>query len=784
MKNKIVLLIIILLYLDTNIFSQNFTQTIRGKVLDDETEQPLPGATVLIKDLESVKGTITNVDGEFQIDNIPVGRHNLTVSFIGYNDIIINNLLLTSSKELVLELKMQEKVTNLKTITVKATSQKEDAVNDMALISARSFTVEETERFAGSLGDPSRMVMNYAGVNSAGDTRNDIVIRGNSPSGLLWRLEGIEIPNPNHFGALGTTGGPVSILNNNLLTNSDFYTGAFPAEFGNALSGVFDLNMRNGNNHNHEYTGQVGFNGFELGAEGPFSKNKRSSYLINYRYSTLSVLNKVGFRITGDAIPQYQDVSFKLNFPMNKGRFSIFGLGGPSYIDMQHDTSSENSYNLVGSDVTFRSGMFAVGSSLVQYLDTNLRLQVNLSAQGSENIASLDSVKNEIPYPYYRSNLRENKYELSSSLKKKFNAKNNLQTGFIVSFYHNNLVDSMKIQDTLAFHDITNTNGDFFLIQAYTQFKHRFTNTLTVIGGIHYQQLTMNNSFAVEPRIAAQWQFNGDQMLNAGFGMHSILQPHTIYFIRTYLPDGSEEETNSELDFTRSNQWILGYKYNFSENLYLKMETYYQYLHDIPVRITEDAVFSMVNAGADFYMPMVDSLENKGKGYNYGLDITLENFLHNGYYFLVTTSLFESKYKNPDNILRNTAFNGNFVFNALTGYEFKIKKYNLLNINIKGVYAGGKRYIPILLDRSITAKQTVYDYNKAFDVQYPNYLRFDVRVGFKQNLKKITQEWAIDLQNITNHKNIFRQQFNAATGKLETDYQMSFFPMFLYRITF
>lgn len=761
-------------------------QTIRGKVLDDETEQPLPGASVLISDLNPIKGTITNAKGEFEFNDIPIGRHNLTISFIGYNEILAHNLLLSSSKELVLEFKMQEKITSLKEVKVSSQkTRKGEATNDMALISARSFTVEETERFAGSLGDPSRMAMNYAGVNSAGDTRNDIVIRGNTPASLLWRLEGMEIPNPNHFGALGTTGGPVSILNNNLLAKSDFYTGAFPAEFGNALSGVFDLKMRNGNNHTHEYTGQIGFNGFELGVEGPFSKAQKSSYLLNYRYSTLAVLNKVGFKLTGEAIPQYQDMSFKLNFPMKKGRFTVFGLGGPSYIEILHDTSQENSYDISGSDVTFNSGMFAIGSSLVQYLDTNLRLQINLSALGSQSKANLDSVNNiGEPYPYYRSDLRENKYSLSASLKKKFSVRHNLQIGFIVSLYHCNLVDSIKQLYSSAFKYVTNTNGDFVLTEAYSEYKYRFSNSLTVSSGIHMQELSLNNSLAVEMRLGLLWRLKSNQSLNSGFGMHSILQSPTTYFIETYQPNGTMIQTNHNLDFTRSNQWVLGYDNYFSDMLHLKMEAYYQYIYDIPVRMKGDPIFSMANAGADFYMPMVDSLINKGTGYNYGLEMTFEKFLYKGYYFLITSSIFDSKYKNPDEVLRNTAFNGNYVNNFLIGYELNIGKNNLLNVNIKYVWAGGKRYVPILLDESITAHETVYDIDKAYEVQYPDYQRFDIRIAFKQNFKKVTQEWAIDIQNVINHKNIFRQQFNPNERRIETDYQMGLFPMFLYRITF
>ena len=257
-------------------------------------------------------------------------------------------------------MKLEEKINNIGEVVVKASAKKAEAQNELAMVSARTFSVEETERFAGSLGDPARMVANYAGVMTQNDSRNDIIIRGNSPSGVLWRMEGIEIPNPNHFGAQGTTGGPVSMVNNNLLTNSDFLTGAFPAEYGNALAGAFDLNLRSGNSTEHEFTGQVGFNGFELGAEGPLLKLKNgqnASYLANYRYSTLEVIDKMGFNVgTGAAIPEYQDITFLVDVPGTKtGRIKLFGLWGKSFIALGRDLSdtAENQYNPRGAATDF-----------------------------------------------------------------------------------------------------------------------------------------------------------------------------------------------------------------------------------------------------------------------------------------------------------------------------------------------------------------------------------------------------------------------------------------------
>ncbi len=225
--------------------------------------------------------------------------------------------------------------------------------NDLAVVSARSFNVDDTKRYAGALGDPSRMAANFAGVVGGNDSRNDIVVRGNSPTGMLWQLEGLNIPNPNHFGALVSTGGPVSILNNNNLDKSDFMTSAFPAQYGNATAGVFDLKLRDGNNQKREFMGQVGFNGFEFGAEGPFSKTSKASYILNYRYSTLAIFQALGIEFgTGSNTPLYQDLNFKVSVPLSKkSKLIAFGIGGSSEVDLLGSEADLNEDNdLYGSE--------------------------------------------------------------------------------------------------------------------------------------------------------------------------------------------------------------------------------------------------------------------------------------------------------------------------------------------------------------------------------------------------------------------------------------------------
>ncbi|MFC2086193.1 carboxypeptidase-like regulatory domain-containing protein [Bacteroidota bacterium] len=768
-----------------------YTSTIRGRVVDKDTDMPLIGATVVLLESSPQVGTITDIDGEFKLDAIEIGRHVLQISFIGYNPVTLNNLMLNSGKEKVLNISMVEKVYKTEEVTVKAYSRKDQAINKMATVSARSFSVEETERFAGSLGDPSRMVANYAGVMAAGDQRNDIIIRGNSPMGLLWRLDGIDIPNPNHFGALGNTGGPVSMLNNNLLTNSDFFTGAFPAEFGNAVAGAFDLRMRNGNNQKREYVGQIGFNGFELGAEGPFKKNSKASYLINYRYSTLAIFNLIGFDIgTGSSIPQYQDLSFKFNFPNTKlGHFSIFGIGGLSYIEL-HDSekdSTEWSYGLAGTDTDFGSDMGVVGLKNTYFFNDNSRIVTKISLQGTRGYTHIDSLidGNTVTFdPFLRSTFNEVKFSFTEEFKQKISAKDFFHAGITYEHYKVKYIDSVNHPTYGKFISRVDTEGDLDLIQSFVQLKHKFNDTFSSFIGLHYQHLTLNNSIAVEPRAGITWNFKENQSLNLGLGMHSQLQPRNSYFTQYYdsITD-SYHETNRDLDFLRSKHIVLGYDNLLNTNLRFKAETYFQYLNDAGV-VEGIPEFSMLNAGDYFYIPVIDSLLNEGNGMNYGVEFTFEKFLSNNYYFLVTTSLFESKYTGYDEEWRNTAFSGNFVINALFGYERKVGDNAILACNFRTIWAGGKRFVPIDLEESIESNSNEYFWEDSYEERYEDYFKIDGRISLKLNGEKINQEWALDIQNMTNNQNIFNESFDPVSEEIKTEYQSGLFPMFLWRIQF
>jgi hypothetical protein len=771
-------------------FAQDLTQTIRGTVLDKQTQSPLPGAVISILNTDPLKATTTDENGKFRFDDILLGRKQLKISLISYKE-KSQTVVLTTGKETVLNIELEESALQGQEVVITAEFDKTKSNNKMATVSSRVFSTEEASRYAGSRGDPARMAANFAGVSGANDSRNDIIVRGNSPLGILWRLNGLDIPNPSHFGSMGSSGGPISILNNNTLDNSDFMTGAFPADYGNATAGVFDLKMRSGNNEKYEFLGMVGFNGFELGAEGPFNKKKKNgSFMINYRYSTLSVFKKIGLDFgTGSAVPQYQDITFKFDLPTKKaGKFSIWGIGGLSYAELlQSQQSKENNlYGYSGRNMLFRSNVGAAGISHTYLINTSSYIKTNVGVSGQYNLIKADRVDtstNPVTVrPEYRNVSYTTKYSFNSTYNKKFNSRNFLNAGVYADLYNTTFVDSIDTYGT-GFVTLRNYNGQTALARGFLQWKHHFSEKFYLNVGVTYQYLILNNSQSPEPRLGLKYEINKKQSLSFGAGLHSQVQPLYVYFATANLGGGKVKETNRNLDFTKAAHAVLAYDVNLFNSIRIKTELYYQYLYSIPVKSRRD-YFSTINLGADFESPNIDSLVNNGTGQNYGFELTLEKFYSKGYYFLLTTSLFESKYIGSDDVQRNTAFNGNYVINALVGKEFKIKEKHTLALDLKITYAGGKRYVPIDIEKSILYQREIKNGSVAYEAQYDPYFRIDVKPSYKLNTKRFTHELSVDIQNVTKHNNIFQQQYDLNTQSIKTDYQLKFFVIPQYRLTF
>lgn len=760
-----------------------------GMVTDRQSEIPLIGANVVLLSEESQPGTITDVDGYFSLDNVAPGRHTLQVSYLGYHSVTLPNILTTTGKEVQLDISLEETIQQIDEVVVTAKVEKDQSNNELATVSSRMFTLEEVTRYSGGRNDASRMAGNFAGVNIANDSRNDIVIRGNSPTGVLWRLEGVPIPNPNHFSTLGTTGGPVSALNTNLLSNSDFLTSAFPSEYGNANAGVFDIQFRSGNRERPEFTAQLSaFSGMEFMAEGPFSKKNNGSFIVSYRHSFVQLAHTAGLDIGTNATPDYRDLTFKVDLRKTKtGSWSFFGIGATSDIDfLAEDVASNDFFAEEGMNSYATSGMGLIGirNNILLNDRTYIRTIASVSRNGNtfrvEEVLDIGEVDEVLDIDD-----QTDRAVISSFINKKVNARLTYRAGMLYERY---LVDAFlrdkQMDSWVVLRDFKDPMG---LLQTFAQFQYRSSDQLTLNGGIHLQYLGLNTDFVLEPRAAINWHLDDVSTLTLGFGVHHQMLPLPLYLLNTANAAGEQVRSNLNADFLASNHYVLGYDRKLGLDWRLKSEVYYQKHYNVPVE-SFPSTFSVLNVGADFAFPEVHNLVNEGSGENYGWELTLEKFFSKNYYALLTGSLFESKYTGSDGVKRNTPFNNRYILNLLGGKEFILpgKNRNALTFDFKWTTAGGRYYTPIDLEQSRLLGREIKDQSRAFASRFDPYFRLDIKFGVRLNNvgKKISQQFYLDLQNITGHKNVFLNRYHKSSEAINTVYQIGFFPDILYRVQF
>jgi len=779
---------LLLIFADEGAAQPILRSSVKGIILDAASLEPLAGASVQLIGSDPPLACSSDETGRFRLKGVPIGSARLKVSFIGYAAFLTEPLVISSGKEADMTVYLRQTGINGKEVEVKGDYRKGETINRMASVSVRPFSVDETFRYPGTYNDPARMAQNFAGVTSGTDNRNDIIVRGNSPSGLQWRLDDMEIPNPNHFAAMGTTGGPVTILNDNLMTNSDFLTGSFPAQYGNTTAGVFDLRMKTGNSDHHEFWFGMGWNGLEFGSEGPFSKKSDASYMFSYRISIIQLLSYAGVKM--DVVPQYQDFSMKICLPSKKaGIFTITGMGGMSYIQLfqSRRPSSDWMFPDYGEDLSNGSNLGVLGLTHQASLKPGLRIKTMLYAVGSLVYTRADTFSNVATTPALWAGERSSEIKLSFSSRvfKKFSEKTSLEAGISYDHFFMNFADSMMYKSAFQVHTGTKEQMDF--IRAYTQVLQSLTPSFDLKAGICGSWLPMNASWALEPRIGLDWRISEHHALAFGAGMYSQMPPHVMYFIINRLPGGGIFEPNRDINFIRSAQSALSYDFKPTEKLHFKTEIYYQYLYNLPVKASIPQ-YSLINEGHDFFLnrQYSDSLVSTGTGSNYGVELTFERYYSKQYYFLFTASLFNSTYSAYDNITRNTAFNVNYVLNAVGGYDFTIgkRKWGILSLGLRATYAGGNPYVHYDVSATLANGESMMDWPASFNVRYPDYKRASLRFGLKRNLPGYNIEFILDLQYRTNYTNVYLQRIDPKTGEIRTFFSMGFFPMATWRIQF
>lgn len=764
--------------------AQDLNGTFEGIIVDKQTESPLGFATVKLLDDELRMGCVSNENGQFIMEYIPVGRHDFEFSIIGYDSLIITEVLITSGANPNVNVKLEASSSDLGEMVVKAKNSKEAPLNRLALVSTRQLSVEEANRFAGGFDDPGRMVSAYAGVaGSLSD--NAVSVRGNAPKGMVYRIEGVAIPNPNHLAEIsGFGGGSYTALSARLLDNSDFLLSAYPAEYGNALAGVFDFSLRNGSSNSYKHSLQASAIGLDISSEGPLSKKNKSSYLINYRYSTFGLISGLLEKLTGEDISGFgfQDLNFKLDFPTeNAGNFSLWGIG---LLDELENFASFDSlgWEYLGDRETFRSDQYSGVLGLTHKI--RIKEKGSLKSTLHSNVTRLN-----LSYGIYDEHFIDffdeaevlsttKNLGLSSIFNYYFNQEYTLRAGLVITGMGFNY--SFKNAPTLGapLSTFNLDNGNSLLTQAFAQTSIR-KNKWTINPGLHFMHFALNGNYSLEPRLSVAYDLSETQKFAFGYGLHSQIERLNLYL--TQIPNSAGyKQSNKNLDFSKAHHLVLSYDLGLNDFTHLRLEPYFQYLFDIPV--VENSYFSLINLTNEFFID--DNLVNEGTGVNYGLDLTLERFLHKGFYYLFSASLFQSKYEGGDGIVRNTRFNKNVLANVLVGKEWTIANRNLLGTSVRYSFDAGNYVIPILREESIANERNVYDYSKAYSQRSPAHNVLSLSLSYQINKSNRSSLISLNVQNVLANPSFDGYRYNFRTHEMDEINSLIIIPNLSYRVNF
>jgi hypothetical protein len=757
-------------------------QTIRGKVSDQVNGKPIAGVSVQI--LNTSFGTLTDENGYFKLENIPSGRYQLKLSSVNYSEILVPEISLDLGKEKVLELTLNEKINNLSEVTVHPINA--STINPT---SSRTFTVEETQRFAASFYDPARLAASFPGVTTTNDQANNISVRGNSPNSLAWRLEGVEIVNPNHLTNAGTytdrpmqNGGGTIILSAQMLANSQFLSGGFSPEYGGSVSGLFDMRLRKGNNEKREYTVQAGLLGIDLSAEGPFSKKSKASYLLNYRYSFTGLLNAIGVPLGNEAIA-YQDLALNINLPTKSfGNFTLFGMYGASSNDFEVKEGEEKLFAKDYSIINFNAKMIAFGATHEVSLGQKMNWRTVFAISEKRNDRSelgFDQRSDSYTGPFY-DNLSSQRISFTSSINYRLSGSSKLKLGM---FFTN-------INEESAHGDASKFNAGYIaklnsgLVQPYINFQSNISSKLSLNAGLHYQYLVFNKTNSLEPRASISYKINPKADINFAYSLQGQLQP-----VATFGPDKEGDgfvEGNRNLGFSKAHHYVLSFNKLIGDNLRFKTEIYLQNHFNVLTTIAKSPLSGMnLLDEYQFTAP----LNNVGTAINKGIEVSLEKYFDKKYYFLVSATIYDAKYKGSDGKEINSRFNGKYAANITAGKEWdwnKKGKNRVIGANLRGIYQGGYLESPVDVESSRFYQRSLY-YNSAdkiFTVQLPDYYRVDLRLSVKKQKPKYTRTLSIDVQNVTNHLNTAFHYFDWAMDKVLEQKQLGMIPVLNWRVEF
>jgi hypothetical protein len=754
------------------------TGVLSGQVTD-EAGTPLAGATVQVLMDDTTAATATDQQGHFRFPVLPTGIHRVRASYVGYRSTELPEVWVRSGKEERVELVLMPGAQELGEVLIRiAAPQRMDAIGTQLL------TQEQTLRYPATFFDPARLAMSYAGVASTNDQANHFSVRGNGPASNAWLLEGAEIVTPNHLTNAGTrsdlptlTGGGTTILSAQTLGTSRLLMGSMAAPYGNALGGIMDLQLRPGSTARRGFTAQAGLIGIDLSAEGPFKKDGRGSYLVNYRYSTLGLLSSMGVDLGDEAIT-FQDISFNVSLPIKeRSVLTVFGMGGTSSNRFAAKDSTQWKYDKDSQDIDYTAKVGAVGLTFKHRIGR--RTMWNTTAVISENAQERTAqdlllVRRGFIYGAERSELRERKLSFISYVRGAIGARLTYQLGG-TGMQRSVKKDIFVVDET--------TTG--WLLRPFARVEHSITEHLRMDVGVAYAHWTGNGSGCVEPRLSLRMELGGRDQLAFAVGQRSQLPAVQNY--ASFSPWVSRDpfwpgpSTNAQLGLVRSQDVELAYEHAFRPYMRIKGSAFLQQLTNVPIGVAFEGFangggYSLANEWDNvYYLP----LASKGKGLNAGGQVALERTVHHNIFYQLNATVFNATYTDDVGKTYDSRWNTGMIGNAVLGKEFvkqKEDRKRVWGVNGRVNATGGQRYTP-----GATYSREVL---RPYSAQYDTYYRVDLRIYLKRDRNGHTGLWSLDLLNLTNARNVAYRYFDHRKGEMVTKYQLGLIPNVSYRIEF
>lgn len=720
--------------------------TINGKVVDGINNEPLPFANVFV--INTDIGATTDIDGNFSIEGLTPGLYSLTAKYVGFQDQTKYEVLVTNSKPAVVAFKLERSGSELEEVVVKADPFKK---SDESLVSVQTLGIAEIERNPGANRDISRVIQSLPGVASTVSFRNDIIIRGGGPNENRFYLDDVEIPVINHFATQGAGGGPVGIINVNFINEATLYTGAWPANRGNALSSIMSLNMREGRTDRLGGTFTFGATDIGLTAEGPLGQ--KANFIVSARRSYLQFL----FDVIGlPFLPTYTDVQFKLKYrPNSKHEFTLIGLGAYDEFALNLDANETEEQQFLLDNLPVTPQWNYTRGLVYKNYRENSYTTVVLSRSVLDNTAfkyddNDDSDPNNLILDY-NSQEAENKLRIENTTRWngfKFNIGGNYELATYTNNTYNKIVTPFGVQEINFESDMTLNKWGLFGQASRSFFNERLTLSLGVrTDAIDYSDQTNNLLDQLSPRLSASYKVTDQLSLNGSVGRYYQLPPYTVMGYR----DSSGALVNREngLTYMQADHLVAGMAYTFRTNTRVSVEGFYKDYSNYPFLLRDS--LTLANLGGDFGVVGNEPATSTSDGRAYGVEVFIQQKLYKGFYGLLAYTLLWSEFEDKNGMLVPSAWDSRQFITATAGKKFN-KGWEL---GLRFRYGGGNPYTPFDVERSSLRAfwdirgQGLPDYNRLNTERLRPFYNLDLRVDKKYFFNNWSLNLYFDVQNIT-----------------------------------